>query len=72
MHLPTRYVCPFSPFGEPIQATQLVQQSSGVERTRLLALSYAEKAREVLDLLPESDTRLSLEALTETVVNRSW
>lgn len=62
----------FSHPGDIDLATQLVQQSSGVERTRLLALSYAEKAREVLALLPESDTRLSLEALTETVVNRSW
>ncbi|KAH6875005.1 trans-hexaprenyltranstransferase [Coprinopsis sp. MPI-PUGE-AT-0042] len=62
----------FSQPGDTDLATQLVQQSSGVERTRLLALSYAEKAREALARLPESDTKLSLEALTETVVNRTW
>jgi hexaprenyl-diphosphate synthase len=54
------------------QARDLVRRSSGVQRTRELARAHAEKAREVLDLLPESDARIALEVLTETVVKRTW
>lgn len=53
------------------QARDLVRRSSGVERTRSLALSYADKAREVLGLLPDSDAKTALEVLTERVVKRT-
>ncbi|EAU92273.2 trans-hexaprenyltranstransferase [Coprinopsis cinerea okayama7 len=58
--------------GDIEAAIQCVQQSSGVERTRLLAHAYAEKARETLQRLPDSDTKLALEGLTETVITRTW
>jgi hexaprenyl-diphosphate synthase len=54
------------------QARELVRRSSGVERTRDLARSHAEKAREALDGLPDSDAKVALEALTERVVQRKW
>ncbi|PBK67209.1 terpenoid synthase [Armillaria solidipes] len=44
--------------------------SSGVERTRDLALAYAKQARNVLAPLPDSDAKGALEALTERVVKR--
>lgn len=50
------------------QATEYVQGTSGIERTRLLAKEYACNARDVLRLLPESDTKLALEALTDIVI----
>ena len=37
----------------------------------MLALSYADKAREVLALLPDSDAKSALEVLTERVVKRT-
>ena len=54
-----------------LQARDLVRRSSGVERTRAMALSYADKAREVLALLPDSDAKSALEVLTERVVKRT-
>ncbi|TFK26719.1 trans-hexaprenyltranstransferase [Coprinopsis marcescibilis] len=62
----------FSKTGDIELAVQYVQQSSGVERSRLLAHAYAEKARETLQFLPDSDTKLALEGLTEIVINRTW
>ncbi|KAF8910032.1 isoprenoid synthase domain-containing protein [Gymnopilus junonius] len=56
--------------GDIALALEYTQGTSGVERTRLLAESYANKAREVLQLLPDSDTRRALEGLTDIVVNR--
>ena len=53
------------------QARDLVRRSSGVERTRELARAHAEKAREVLGVLPESEAKGALEALTERVVKRT-
>lgn len=50
------------------QATEYVKSTSGIERTRLLAEEYACNARDVLRLLPESDTKLALEALTDIVI----
>ena len=49
-----------------------MRRSSGVERTRVLARAHADKARETLQLLPESDARSALEVLTEHVVKRTW
>ena len=43
-----------------------------MERTRDLARAHADKAREVVRLLPESDARAALEVLTERVVKRTW
>ncbi|EKM61466.1 uncharacterized protein PHACADRAFT_168921 [Phanerochaete carnosa HHB-10118-sp] len=61
----------FSQEGDVELARDLVRRSSGVERTRSLALSYADKAREVLSLLPESDAKSALEVLAERVVKRT-
>jgi hexaprenyl-diphosphate synthase len=54
------------------QARDYVRRSAGVERTRELAQAHADKAREVLQLLPNSDTKIALEVLTERVVKRTW
>ena len=54
------------------QARDLVRRSSGVERTRDLARAHADKAREVLAVLPDSDAKGALEILTERVVKRTW
>lgn len=56
----------------PPQARDLVRRSSGVARTRDLARTHAEKAREVLVMLPDSDAKSALEVLTERVVKRTW
>ena len=53
------------------QARDLVRRSSGVERTRELARAHADKAREVLSVLPESEAKGALEVLTEKVVKRT-
>ena len=48
-----------------------MRRSSGVERTRELARAHAEKAREVLGVLPDSEAKGALEVLTERVVKRT-
>ncbi|KAF8559910.1 terpenoid synthase [Imleria badia] len=58
--------------GDVERALSLIHASSGVSRTRDLAQAYAEKAREVLAVLPASEAREALEALTEGVVRRGW
>ena len=55
-----------------VKALTLISSSRGVERTRELARVHAEKAREVLALLPRSEARDALEGLTEGVVKRRW
>ncbi|CCM03760.1 uncharacterized protein FIBRA_05906 [Fibroporia radiculosa] len=62
----------FQQEGDVELARDLVRRSSGVERTRDLARNHADKAREVLVLLPDSDAKGALEALTERVVKRTW
>ncbi|KIK30074.1 hypothetical protein PISMIDRAFT_40448, partial [Pisolithus microcarpus 441] len=62
----------FDQEGDVERALTLVHASSGVARTRELALAHADKAREVLQLLPPSDAREGLVALTERVVKRVW
>jgi hexaprenyl-diphosphate synthase len=57
---------------ERVQARDLVRRSSGVVRTRELACTYADKALETLQHLPESEARSALEVLTERVVKRTW
>ncbi|KAG8219397.1 isoprenoid synthase domain-containing protein [Butyriboletus roseoflavus] len=58
--------------GDVERALSLIHASSGVSRTRDLAQAYAEKAREVLGVLPASEAREALEALTDGVVRRGW
>ncbi|KAF5374968.1 hypothetical protein D9758_000504 [Tetrapyrgos nigripes] len=62
----------FSNSGDAEHARHLIRVSSGVERTRALARTHAEKARKLLYLLPRSDTRDALEELTERVVEQTW
>ncbi|KAJ7103124.1 terpenoid synthase [Mycena belliarum] len=57
--------------GDVELARDLVRRSSGVLRTRELARAHSEKARELLQLLPDSDAKVSLEILTERVITRS-
>ncbi|KAG6911366.1 hypothetical protein DXG01_001037 [Tephrocybe rancida] len=58
--------------GDVEQARQFVSRSDGIERTRALALSYADKAREALCLLPDSDHKIALDALVDSAVTRKW
>ncbi|KAG7440505.1 terpenoid synthase [Guyanagaster necrorhizus] len=60
----------FNQPGDVELARDYVRKSSGVERTRDLALAYAEQARDVLVPLPDSDAKGALEALTGRVVKR--
>ncbi|KAJ7922840.1 terpenoid synthase [Mycena leptocephala] len=53
-------------------ARDLVRRSSGVARTRDLARAHADKAREILQGLPDSEAKASLELLAERVVTRTW
>ncbi|KAK7063875.1 isoprenoid synthase domain-containing protein [Favolaschia claudopus] len=62
----------FEQEGDVELARDLVRRSSGVERTRDLARAHADKARELLQGLPESEARASLELLTDRVVTRTW
>jgi len=54
------------------RATKYIRQTSAIERTQILAQAYADKAREALHYLPESESKLGLRALTDVVINRSW
>jgi hypothetical protein len=54
------------------QARDLVSRSTGVERTRELARSHADKAKQLLETLPDSEAKNALGVLAELVVKRSW
>ncbi|TFK24586.1 terpenoid synthase [Coprinopsis marcescibilis] len=56
--------------GDVELARDLVLRSSGVQRTKDLAQSYADKAKEVLQELPESEAKAALQVLAERVVGR--
>ncbi|KDR73146.1 hypothetical protein GALMADRAFT_142291 [Galerina marginata CBS 339.88] len=56
--------------GDVELARDYVLRSSGVQRTRALARAYADKAKEVLQELPESEAKAGLEVLTERVIGR--
>ncbi|GLB35750.1 putative FPP GGPP synthase family protein [Lyophyllum shimeji] len=58
--------------GDIERAVDFVSRSSGIERTRRLAQSYAENAREVLQLLPDSEPKIALDVLAESAVSRTW
>ncbi|TEB38700.1 terpenoid synthase [Coprinellus micaceus] len=60
----------FTNDGDIELAVELVRQTSGIERARALAYSYAERAREVLKLLPDSDAKSALNSLAD--LKRSW
>lgn len=61
----------FAQSGDVEMARDMVRRSSGVERTRALAQAHADKAREMLQHLPESTARCALETLAERVVKRT-
>ncbi|KAJ3815598.1 isoprenoid synthase domain-containing protein [Lentinula aff. lateritia] len=61
----------FSEDGDVEQVRHAVRSSSGSGRTRKLALTHSEKAREILRFLPDSDTKDALEELTLRVVHRT-
>jgi len=54
-----------------LQARDYVRRSSGVERTRELAQAHADKAKELLSYLPDSDAKNALYALGDRVVKRT-
>jgi hexaprenyl-diphosphate synthase len=54
------------------QARELVRRSSGVQRTRELAQQHADKAREVLQALPDSEAKDALDVLAERVMTRAY
>jgi hexaprenyl-diphosphate synthase len=56
--------------GDVEHARELVRRSSGVERTRVLAQAHADKAKEVIQALPDSDAKSALEVLAEKVMTR--
>ncbi|KAG6908462.1 hypothetical protein DXG01_004545 [Tephrocybe rancida] len=56
--------------GDVEKARGFVARSSALDRTRLLAHKYADKAKDVLQQLPDSDAKSALEVLAERVVRR--
>jgi hexaprenyl-diphosphate synthase len=60
----------FSEPGDVELARELVARSDGLERTRELAGSFAQAAREALGRFPEGEAKDSLIGLTEKVVER--
>lgn len=69
---PRRPLSQPAPFLFCSQTLHYVSKSSGIERSRLLAETYADKARQSLKRLPDSDAKSALEVLSEQVVQRSW
>ncbi|KAJ4485632.1 terpenoid synthase [Lentinula aciculospora] len=57
--------------GDIEHVRHVVRTSSGIERTRTLAFTHAEKAREVLHFLPDSDTKTALDELTLRVIEQT-
>ncbi|KAF8625333.1 hypothetical protein AX17_006875 [Amanita inopinata Kibby_2008] len=62
----------FEKEGDVEQARDCIRRSSGVQRTRVLAQAYVNKAKEVLQSLPDSDAKGALEVLTERVIGRRF
>ncbi|KAG6866140.1 hypothetical protein C0991_008093 [Blastosporella zonata] len=60
----------FEGSGDVEKARDFVARSSALDRTRELAQKYADKAKEVLQQLPESDAKSALEVLAERVIKR--
>ncbi|KAG8935656.1 coq1 putative hexaprenyl diphosphate synthase [Tulasnella sp. 418] len=57
--------------GDVEKARDLVLRSQALPRTRQLAQQYVAKAKEAISLLPHSEARDALEALSDRVVSRS-
>ncbi|MHC1703329.1 MAG: polyprenyl synthetase family protein [Tenuifilaceae bacterium] len=53
------------------KVVNFVRSNGGIEYTTTKMLEYRDKAKQILSVYPESDYRLSLEMLTDYVVNRS-
>ncbi|KIY50236.1 terpenoid synthase [Fistulina hepatica ATCC 64428] len=62
----------FAEKGDVEHARSLVKASRGVERTRELAVAYAQQALEVIQPLPESEAKNALEALALRVTKRTF
>ncbi|KAJ7597370.1 isoprenoid synthase domain-containing protein [Mycena floridula] len=62
----------FSAPGDVELTKDYVRMSSGVQRTRSLALKYADLAREALKPLPDSEAKDALEVLADRVVTQNW
>ncbi|CAG8451174.1 4839_t:CDS:2 [Acaulospora morrowiae] len=60
----------FSQKGDVEKARELVYQSGGIEKTRILAASHCQRAIETISQLPESDARNALIQLTQKVLTR--
>lgn len=61
----------FPPYLSLSQARDLILRSNGAERTLALAAEHAEKAREALRVLPESDAREALDKMARDTLTRS-
>jgi len=53
-------------------ASDYVRRSSGVERTRNLARQYIDEAKNVVQLLPDSDAKMALQVLADHILERTW
>jgi len=62
----------FQKQGDVERARDYIGRSSGVQRTRVLAQSYADKAKELLQPLPDSEAKSALEVLAERVIGRRF
>jgi hexaprenyl-diphosphate synthase len=60
----------FSEPGDVERAREMVTESDGLEKTRKLAERFATEARKGVELLPPSEAREALIALTKKVVER--
>ncbi|KAJ1944756.1 coq1 putative hexaprenyl diphosphate synthase [Linderina macrospora] len=61
----------FSNEGDVPTAWELVHKSQGLERTKLLAKMYVDRAREALEVFPPSLAREALERVTQSVLTRT-
>ncbi|KAE8395347.1 terpenoid synthase [Aspergillus alliaceus] len=60
----------FSKEGDVHRARELVYQSNGVEKTRLLAQEYADKAKAAIGDFPDSEAKDGLMQMCEKTMNR--
>ncbi len=62
---------PISDDGEVLEALRLLRTSAALERARATTRDYADRARDLLPLLPDVPARDALAALVELTVNRT-
>ncbi|KAJ1679983.1 coq1 putative hexaprenyl diphosphate synthase [Spiromyces aspiralis] len=60
----------FSEPGDVRRTFELVHLSQGINKTKMLAFEYAQRAADALSLFPSSASRDALFNLTETIINR--